>query len=751
MSIRRLNYALFTTAILSASQAMAQTAVSDSIQNKSQQSETATLNAEQGARPREITLGFPYAVSTPIFEDGLPVSYYQFQLYPYKSWRAGVSAESTTLIDPSDFSLLYNDIKYVSASNSKYGAETFGGKVNYTLNQYGQHQLDMNVAGPIKNGWEYSLSTYQNWDPSSNHMTLNDLQVRSQFYKGGLQKRFANGRGLMGVLYQYTQFLNIIENFGPFIFVGDGSVKSYNGFNLGIDNFTPDTYQFDYMDMKTGQMRTQNYIDGNTDYIHMGTFKLDYNFLNNTKLEVRSRVKIAESNRSNRSVTGVTDVTENDGFTYINGKPYVGKVQNRYLCYFDAFERSWMTNAELTGRTADKKHSWLAGASYWYNRGGTVTSSLQNYHEVCVNPQSLALNGDLSVNYNAGGEYYDGFENRFALIAKDTWRPSNRFSVAAGVRAEFLNIGGDAAYNKGDDTSNTRRKNYSVDKVGKIVRFGENFFNYSAILDTKANLFGGVSALANFTHTLQHTNIFRYGGAYDPGRTPRHISLIRAGLSYRNDWMDITSQLVYACLTNEMARTNYVHVLQKDANGLQAGMTEGITHTNVYTVASTGWDTDMTIRPTRDFSLHTHVVFRSPVYKDFAFNPVFSDGVEEHYDFSRNTITNMSRFELEVEPTYKSGDWRVWLRVCYRGKRYINKTNSLFFNGRWETFGGVDYTLNKHVKFAVNLVNILNQKGANGTISAADLVTDGSAYHNYVMSGTFIRPFTMEFATNITF
>ncbi|MCF0159437.1 MAG: hypothetical protein HUJ99_01480, partial [Bacteroidaceae bacterium] len=48
-------------------------------------------------------------------------------------------------------------------------------------------------------------------------------------------------------------------------------------------------------------------------------------------------------------------------------------------------------------------------------------------------------------------------------------------------------------------------------------------------------------------------------------------------------------------------------------------------------------------------------------------------------------------------------------------------------------------------------INILNQKGASGSITSADLVTDPTPYKNYVMSGTFIRPFTVELTTHISF
>lgn len=47
------------------------------------------MDAASDSRPREISLGLPTNTvgSVPIFEDGLPVSYYNFQLYPYKSWH----------------------------------------------------------------------------------------------------------------------------------------------------------------------------------------------------------------------------------------------------------------------------------------------------------------------------------------------------------------------------------------------------------------------------------------------------------------------------------------------------------------------------------------------------------------------------------------------------------------------------------------------------------------------------------------
>jgi hypothetical protein len=112
----------------------------------------------------------------------------------------------------------------------------------------------------------------------------------------------------------------------------------------------------------------------------------------------------------------------------------------------------------------------------------------------------------------------------------------------------------------------------------------------------------------------------------------------------------------------------------------------------------------------------------------------------------------MSKVIVELDPSYQIDRWRFWMSLRYQSKQYINRTNSLYFKGRWETFGGVDFDLSRSVKFSLNVINILNQKGASGSIAAADLLTDVEQYkRGYLMSGQYIRPFTVELATSIKF
>ena len=146
------------------------------------------------------------------------------------------------------------------------------------------------------------------------------------------------------------------------------------------------------------------------------------------------------------------------------------------------------------------------------------------------------------------------------------------------------------------------------------------------------------------------------------------------------------------------------------------------------------------------------MTLQNPLYKNFNFQPVFKDGSGEKYNFTDKNVTAISKMIIELDPSYQIEKWRFWLSFRYQSKQYINKTNTLYFKGRWETFGGIDYTLNDHLSFSLNLVNILNQKGASGNIGAADLATDVSKYqHHHLMAGNYIRPFTLELGASIKF
>ena len=83
---------------------------------------------------------------------------------------------------------------------------------------------------------------------------------------------------------------------------------------------------------------------------------------------------------------------------------------------------------------------------------------------------------------------------------------------------------------------------------------------------------------------------------------------------------------------------------------------------------------------------------------------------------------------VELDPSYNiTKDLRLWLSFRYFGKTYANLQEALYFNGRWETFGGINWNVNKHLslKFymlltiVATVINFLYQNGASGTIKGS--------------------------------
>ena len=61
--------------------------------------------------------------------------------------------------------------------------------------------------------------------------------------------------------------------------------------------------------------------------------------------------------------------------------------------------------------------------------------------------------------------------------------------------------------------------------------------------------------------------------------------------------------------------------------------------------------------------------------------------------------------------------------------------------------------VDKNRGVGVSVVNIFNEKGAKGTISGSELITKEEAgkYAGKYMSGSYMRPFTVEFSAGIKF
>ena len=702
------------------------------------------LNASSASKPREIQIGLPStAGGTDIFEDGLPVGYFSWPLMHYMHWRGGVSHDKVGLMNLSETALTSGNVGYTVDSYTRFGGEKFQGNINYTTNHFGMNKIDMNVVGPIANGWSYTGSVFQNFDPGTTDLKFMDYQDRTQIYKAGLTKRWNQGRGEISFLYKYTKSQLMSDTNGPFYYVGDGSVKEMDGFKLGTDAYLPSDGELTYMDVKTGDMVSTTYDDETSSYVNEYFILSNYAFKNGINLRANVKYNKSKSAYLTNILSGLDAVEATSGYTYTDGSAFAGNVQNRYMLYFKGKTDDLLGTVELTKKAGN--HHWRLGLNEWYNNVELSTMTANFAHVAEANPRRLYYNGETAWGFNTGGEYYKGSENKLALYLSDEWNISRQLNLYYGLRLEHYHISGDAPMNATSEaTNNNRSDDFSLQKTGvSLTSFKHNWINPIATVKANYSILPHFGVTGEYLFNRQRPRLENFAGSELPALAPVDVSLGILGIYFNNKWLSLVSNLTYISKSNYKARVQFT----KSINGVSETQTKAV----MYDIATIGWTTDMVMTPFKGFSLHLLATFQKPQYKNFTTTLKFSDQSEQTYDYSDKTVTNISQMLFEIDPSYVIRDWRFWLSFRYNGKQYANKTNSVYFNGRWETFGGVDYKVNKHLSLGASVVNILNQKGAEGSISAADLVEDASQFKNYLMSGSYIRPFTFEITAKIAF
>lgn len=73
--------------------------------------------------------------------------------------------------------------------------------------------------------------------------------------------------------------------------------------------------------------------------------------------------------------------------------------------------------------------------------------------------------------------------------------------------------------------------------------------------------------------------------------------------------------------------------------------------------------------------------FQRPQYRNFRVPLTFSDGSEVVLDYNDNYVTGMSKVLLELDPSYRIGDWRLWLSGRFYSRQYASLVNNVYFNG----------------------------------------------------------------------
>ena len=267
---------------------------------------------------------------------------------------------------------------------------------------------------------------------------------------------------------------------------------------------------------------------------------------------------------------------------------------------------------------------------------------------------------------------------------------------------------------------------------------------FTAALTYKVNKNFGLTA--DFTYNTQRPKMNDFSPAEMPNTGRISIPLGRAGIYYNNKWVSLTSLVSYIGKTNNNSTLNLIN--PNDSHDVKASAL-------TYDIQTIGWTTDAVLKPFKGFDLHLLFTYQMPKYKRYETSVTFSDGTVSSINATGNIVTEIPKVLVEIDPSYTflNDALRIWASFRYFSKTYANIKNAYYFNGRWETFGGVEWKANKHFTLGATVINFLNQTGAKGSIAGAELVdkADAAQYNGAWMAGSYIRPFTVEFSAKITF
>ena len=767
MNLRIRTFSMALVAMSAASQVYA--LPSDDSENKEKKEErNVMLNASDANKPREIQIGLPSEDVT-VYENGLPAVYSSSVHRLSAHWRSDASLKGTDLMTPSESAIATGNIAYAVSSFSELGQKEFKGKLNYKANHFGMQNVDLNLSGGIGDNWLYTASMYQNFDPGSFKLRFTDYADRTQLYHFGITRILNDGKGRISLLYKYSNSKNPgnFANAAPFIYSGDGSIKKIDGFDPGMDSYVQRQGSFQYLNTKSGKMETWNMSDGSENHANEIALISQYQFDNGWLWKFNAKYMNApHANFVDYGGSTISQVSEADGYQLSDGSAYSGYIEGR---------RTWLhvgkvSNALLTTEITKQlnNHKLMIGLNEWYYHlnyysssfqwAGTVEAYPRTLSQMYVNPLDPTQTARRSetFGYNElSPEYTKGSENKLALYFTDEWKVSPKFKVFYGGRLEYYRMSAEQISTPRFSGFHLGNYNTYAIAAGSVVATEHSIeaknvtkdkLNYAATLQLTYNLTRQFGLTADATIATRFPRISEYAGTGPTEEQYKRVTipLIRGGIFYKNDWIDLSSMVTYISKSNNIDQQNLT----------KPGTTEGKTVLLIYNIQTLGWTTSAEINPFKNFHMHALFTYQKPVYKNYNASVTFSDGQSMGVNANNMIVKEIPQVLIELDPKYDiTKNLNAWLSFRYFGKTYANLQEALYFNGHWETFGGINWNVNKKLSLGVSVINIFNEKGAKGTISGSELITKQEAgkYEGKYMSGSYLRPFTVEFSAGIKF
>jgi len=684
--------------------------------------------ASANAGPRNVNIGLPASVGgTTVLENGLPLVYFFWPEMHFKSWRMDAMTTGSQLLDLGQTAIQIGDVGFSLSSYDNLGTDVFGGNIKLNSNHFGLLNGTINLSGPIAgNGLKFSVGAYGNFDPGTYKANKNNIDKyyndQMQLYKVALTQdyRFGSGKGSVSLFYKFADFKSMTwVQSAPYRYHLDGSVSEIEGFRIGNDNYMASQI-IRVKNAETGQIEERDALKDLGSTSHTLDIIGKNNFDNGLNFNYIVRLHTASTGQFTHAVAGITNKT----YVNENGETITANVQNVMLYASRRTPIKSLTSLFELGKKSGR-HDWKISLNQWlYNINHFVTEGSIYQQTIEANPKRIPG----SERYDLR-EYHNGTENKTAIFLTDKWDISAVFTLNMGARFEYQSLRGDYIDRNNIDPDIPYLSNKKTDVK-------KDWFNKAFMMNGIYKITKEFGALGEATYNEQTGHLENYTSGIEPNFKKSHIPGAGLGVYYNHPLFSLVSKATY---------------IQRDEYRLTSTFVSpsgAITrHTVSYGIQTLGWTTDVLATPFKNFTLHLLLTLQAPKFKDYAGTVYFDTGESADYNFSNNNVTKVSRMLIEIDPSYQWNKLRLWASARYFSKEYANLTNSLFFKGRWETFAGVNYMFNRNFEVNASVVNLLNQRGAQGTISGADLFTKEEAQkmEGAILSGTYIRPFTVEF------
>ena len=162
-------------------------------------------------------------------------------------------------------------------------------------------------------------------------------------------------------------------------------------------------------------------------------------------------------------------------------------------------------------------------------------------------------------------EYTKGYENKLALYVTDNWQVTPKFNLYFGGRLEYYRMSADqipfsrySGFHIGDkhDYTNPDGTTHTVTIAPRNVL--KNKLNYAATLQGTYNLNKHFGLTADATVATRFPRINEYAGTGPTEEQYKRVTipLLRGGITYRNNWIDLTSMVTYISKSNNIDQQN---------------------------------------------------------------------------------------------------------------------------------------------------------------------------------------------------